>query len=132
VTKPRAGCPINLGSIPARDNVYLFYKMFMPAQDPTKSFVFIGYRGLFPGINLYEPCVLYIGRAHRYSPEILFYIYFLTNIRTEFFKHAAHSPFFFSLKCRLFHNATFLVRVLFAFYVQGVLKFKCQIPVPKG
>jgi len=29
-----------------------------------------------------------------------------TNISTEYFKHAAHSPFF-SSKCRLFHNATF-------------------------
>jgi hypothetical protein len=29
-----------------------------------------------------------------------------TNINTEYFKHAAHSPFF-SSKCRLFHNATF-------------------------
>ena len=28
------------------------------------------------------------------------------NISTEYFKHAAHSPFFCS-KCRLFHNATF-------------------------
>jgi hypothetical protein len=27
-------------------------------------------------------------------------------IRPEYFKHAANSPFF-SLKCRLFHNATF-------------------------
>jgi hypothetical protein len=26
----------------------------------------------------------------------------------------------------------FLVLVLFAFYIQGVQKFKCQIPVPKG
>jgi hypothetical protein len=36
----------------------------------------------------------------------LHFIYFFsTNISTEYFKHAAHSPFF-SSKCRLFHNAT--------------------------
>jgi hypothetical protein len=39
--------------------------------------------------------------------QMLHYIYnFSTNISTEYFKHAAHSPFF-STKCRLFHNATF-------------------------
>jgi hypothetical protein len=31
---------------------------------------------------------------------------FSTNINTEYFKHAAYSPFFPS-NCRLFHNATF-------------------------
>jgi hypothetical protein len=34
------------------------------------------------------------------------YIFFSTNISTEYFKHSAHSMFF-SSKCRLFHNATF-------------------------
>ena len=50
---------------------------------------------------------IYIGRAYRYPPDVAFYIYiFLTNISTEYFKHAEHSPFF-SSKCGLFHNATF-------------------------
>jgi hypothetical protein len=57
---------------------------------------------------------------------------FLTNIRTEFFKHVAHSPFFFSSKCRLFHNATFFGSCIIHILHSGVLKFKCQIPVPKG
>jgi hypothetical protein len=39
--------------------------------------------------------------------QMLHSIYFFsTNISTEYFKHAAHS-LFFSLKCRLFRNATF-------------------------
>jgi hypothetical protein len=62
---------------------------------------------------------------------MLHFIYiFSTNISTEYFKHAAHT-LFFSSKCRLFHNATFFGSVLFAFYIQGVLKFKCKTPLPK-
>ena len=60
---------------------------------------------------------------------MLHFIYFFsTNISTEYFKHAAHSPFF-SSKCRLFHNANFFGSVLFTFYIQGVLTFKCKTPV---
>jgi len=57
-------------------------------------------------INLQEPCVLYTGRAYRYPPDVAFYIFFSTTTSTEYFKHAAHSPFF-SSKCRLFHTTTF-------------------------
>jgi hypothetical protein len=39
------------------------------------------------------------------TPDFAFYIFFSANASTEYFKHAAHSPFF-SSKFRLFHNAT--------------------------
>jgi hypothetical protein len=52
---------------------------------------------------------------------MLHFVYiFLTNISTEYFKHAAHSPFF-SSKCRLFQNATF-----FFFFVIHILRTECS------
>jgi hypothetical protein len=56
--------------------------------------------------NLQEPCVLYIGWAYRYPPDVAFYIFSSTTVSTEYFEHAARSPFF-SSKCCLFHNANF-------------------------
>ena len=50
--------------------------------------------------------ILYIGWAYRYPPDVALYIFFSANISTEYFEHAALSPFF-SSKCRLFRNATF-------------------------
>ena len=46
-----------------------------------------------------------------------------TNILTEYFKHAAHSAFFFLQDAVYFIMLSFLFPVIFTFYIQGVLKF---------
>ena len=49
-----------------------------------------------------------------------------TNILTEYFKHAAHSPFFFSSRCCLFHNTIFFGSCNVHILHTGVLKFKTK------
>jgi len=67
------------------------------------------YRGRTAPLNL-KHCILYI-----YS----------TNMGAEFFKHAIYSPFFFLLQNAVcFIILTYLVSVLFTFYIQDVLKLK--------
>jgi hypothetical protein len=61
----------------------------------------------------------------------IIYIFFSINISTEYFQHAAHSPFF-SSKCCLFHNATFFGYCIIHILHTGVIKFKCKTRVPKG
>ena len=66
----------------------------------------------------------YMGRtAPLTSKRCILYIY-STNIGTEYFKHALHSPFFPLQNAVRFIMLTCLVPVLFTFYIQDVLKLK--------
>jgi len=68
----------------------------------------------------------YSGRtAPLTSKRCILYIY-STNTGTEYFKHGTYSPFFLlSLQNAVcFIILTYLVPVLFTFYLQGVLKLK--------
>ena len=55
-----------------------------------------------------------------------------THIGTECFKHGIYSTFFPLQNAVCFIILTYLVPVLFAFCIQGVLKLKKIIPTPKG
>jgi len=57
------------------------------------------------------------------SNRCILYIY-STNIGTEHFKHGIFSSFFSLQNAVCFIILTYLVPVLFIFYIQGVLKLK--------
>ena len=76
----------------------------------------------------------YSGRtAPLTSKRCILYIY-STNIGTEYFKHGIYSSFFSLQNAVCFIILTYLVPVLFTFYIQGMLKLKkiIIIPAPKS
>jgi len=56
------------------------------------------------------------------SKRCILYIY-STNTGTEYFKYGVYSPFFSLQNAVCFIILTYLVRALFTFCLQGVLKF---------
>ena len=75
-------------------------------------------------INRLKPNDQYLGRtALLTSKPCILYIY-STNVGTEYFKHALYSPFFFSSKCSLFHNANLFDSCIIHILYTGCAKIK--------
>jgi len=74
--------------------------------------------------NPLTPNDSYSGRtAPLTSKHCILYI-FSTNIGTEYLKHGIYSPFFSLQHAVCFIILTYLVPVLFTFYIEDVLKLK--------
>ena len=83
-------------------------------------------------LNPLTPNDPYSGRtAPLTSKRCILYIY-STNIGTEYFKQGIYSPFLSLQNAVCFIILTYLVPVLFTFYIESVLKLKKIIPAPKG
>ena len=88
--------------------------------------------GLTDRVNPLAPNDVYIRRTAQLASRRCILNIYSTNVLTEYFKHAAHSPFFFSSICRLFHNATFFGSCNIHILNTGCAKILKKIPALKG
>jgi hypothetical protein len=83
-------------------------------------------------VNPLAPNDVYIRSTAQLTSRRCILNIYSTNVLTEYFKHAAHSPFFFSSRCRLFHNATFFGSCNIHILNTGCAKLLKKTPAPKG
>jgi len=83
-------------------------------------------------INLYAPCILYIGHTYRYSTENTFYIFSQQIYLIIFLDFLSPSSFILPQNVVYFLMLHFLVHKMLTFYINGVLNCKCPAPGTKG
>ena len=83
-------------------------------------------------INPLAPNDVYIIRTAQLTSGRCILNIYSTNTLTEYFKPAAHSPFFLSSRCRLFHNAIFFGSCNIHILNTGCTKILKKIPALKG
>jgi len=86
--------------------------------------LFLYFKGFSVIINLLTPNDDYSGRTTPLTSKCRILYIYSTNRGTEYFKHGIYSPFFPLQNAVCFINLTYLVPVLFKFYIQCVLKLK--------
>ena len=82
--------------------------------------------------NRLTPNDPYMGRTAPLTSKRCILCIYSTHIDTAHFKHALYSPFFFSSKCSLFHNANLFRSCIIHILYTGCAKIKKIIPAPKG
>ena len=111
----------------------------IPEEQTSYSFVCIGLTledvlsAEDVAFNPLAPNDIYISRTAQLTSRRCILNIYSTNILTEYFKHAAHSLFFFlSSRCRLFHNAIFFGSCNIHILYTECAKILKKIPRPKG
>ena len=74
------------------------------------------------GVNPLTPNDPYRGRTAPPTSKICILYIYSTNRGTEYFKHGIYSELFSVQNAVCFINLTYMVPVLFTFYIQRVLK----------
>jgi hypothetical protein len=81
-------------------------------------------------LNHLTPNDHYSGRNAPLTSKLFILYIYSTNIGTEYFKNGINSPFFPLQNAVCFIILTYLVPVLFKFYIKNVLKLKKIILAP--